>query len=85
MCWGKMLSWTWLSGLRGAAAVDFSEYRACKLFTLARANMRCWVQTPSQRMMKVSKYQGQKCEASLQHFEKRVPERVPDNPKTKIY
>ena len=27
MCWGKMLSWTWLSVLRGAAAADFSDPR----------------------------------------------------------
>ena len=47
--------------------------------------MRCWAQIPSQRMIRVSKYQGQKCEASLQHFEKRVPERVPDNAKSKSY
>ena len=85
MCWGKMLSWTWLNVLRGAVAAGSSEYPTCKLFTLVPANMRCWVQIPSQRMMSVSKYQGQKCEASLQHFEKRVPERVPDNPKIKIY
>ena len=30
MCWGKMLSWTWLSVLRGAAAAGLSEYRAYK-------------------------------------------------------
>jgi hypothetical protein len=43
--------------------------------------MRFWVQIPSQKMIRVSKYQGQKCEALLQHFETRVP----DNPKAKSY
>ena len=59
MCWGKMLSWTWLSVLHGAAAAVLSEYRAYKSFTLARANMHCWVQIPSQRMMKLNKSRKQ--------------------------
>ncbi len=54
-----MLSWTWLSVLRDATAADLSEYRACKLFTLARANMRFWVQIPSQKMMRLNKSRKQ--------------------------
>jgi len=56
---GEELSWTWLSVLRGAAAAVLSEYRACKIFSLLPANMRCWVQIPRHRMIRVSKYQGQ--------------------------
>ena len=59
MCWAKMLSWTWLSVLRGAVAADLSEYRACKSSTLARANKRCWVQIQSQRMMRLNKSRKQ--------------------------
>ena len=59
MCWGKMLSWTWLNGLRGAVAAGSSEYRACKSSTLEPANMRCWVQIPSQRMIRLNKSRKQ--------------------------
>ena len=35
------------------AGADLSEYLTCKLFTLERANIRCRMQIPSQRMMKL--------------------------------
>ena len=54
---GEMLCWTRLSVLRGAAATGLSEYPRCKSFTLEPANMRCWAQIPSQRMIRASKYQ----------------------------
>ena len=59
MCWGKMLSWTWLSVLRGVTAAGLSEYLAYKLFTLVPANMRFWVQIPSQKMMRLNKSRKQ--------------------------
>ena len=86
MCWGKMLSWTWLSVLRGAAAAGSSEYRACKSSTLARANMRCWVQIPSQRMMKLNKSRKQNIFVmSFVQQNKYVPQYVPHGPHWLIF
>ena len=75
------MSWTWLSVLRGAAAAVLSEYRACKLFTLEPANMRCWVQIPSQRMMRLNKSRKQNIFVmSFVQQNKYVPQYVPHGP-----
>ena len=81
MCWGKMLSWTWLSVLRGAAAAGSSEYPTCKSSTLEPANMRCWVQIPSQRMMRLNKSRKQNILVmSFVQQNKYVPQYVPHGP-----
>ena len=78
---GEELSWTWLSILRGAAAAVLSEYRACKLFTLEPANMRCWVRIPSQRMMKLDNAAKQNIFVmSFVQQNKYVPQYVPHGP-----
>ena len=86
MCWGKMLSWTWLSVLRGAAAAGSSVYRACKSSTLEPANMRCWVQTQSQRMMGLNKSCKQNVLImSFVQQNKYVPQYVPHGPHWVIF